>query len=44
VLADCTNAGVGPGSCKRLLPKILIRREEREYEPCDRIIVYSTAA
>jgi glycosyltransferase involved in cell wall biosynthesis len=44
VLADCASAGVRPESCERLLPKMLIRREEREYELCDRIIVYSRAA
>jgi hypothetical protein len=42
VLADCISAGVRPESCERLLPRMLIRREEREYELCDRIIVYST--
>ena len=44
VLADCKGAGIRPRSCERLRPRMLVRREERQYELCDRIIVYSTAA
>jgi glycosyltransferase involved in cell wall biosynthesis len=44
VLTDCARAGLDPRKCERVLPAVLIRRYEREYEACDKVLVYSTAA
>jgi glycosyltransferase involved in cell wall biosynthesis len=44
LLADCASVGLRPRDCERVIPLMQIRRHEREYELCDKIIVYSSAA
>jgi hypothetical protein len=44
VLADCASGGLRATDCERVIPLMQIRRREREYEMCDKIIVYSSAA
>jgi glycosyltransferase involved in cell wall biosynthesis len=44
VLADCASGGLRAKDCERVIPLMQIRRHEREYEMCDKIIVYSSAA
>jgi glycosyltransferase involved in cell wall biosynthesis len=44
VLADQAEAGVGPGEGEPVMGLSAIRMCARQYEACDRIIVYSSAA
>lgn len=44
VVEDCKSVGANPRIGGRFLPAILVRRLLRQYEMCDRIIVYSSAA
>ncbi len=44
VLYECTQAGVNPNVCAAVLPRVLIRRVERECQLCDAIVVPSTTA
>lgn len=44
VLAECKRFGIKPRNCGSILPISLIRRAQREYEMCDRIIVLSSVA
>jgi glycosyltransferase involved in cell wall biosynthesis len=44
VLADFAAAGGRSFQSGRLLPAVLMRRQEREFRECDRIVVYSSAA
>jgi glycosyltransferase involved in cell wall biosynthesis len=44
VMAECKRVGINPRNCYAALPTSLIRRREREYELCDRIIVLSSTA
>ncbi len=44
VIEECKAFGVLPRNCRATLPRLLIRRLEREYERCDYIIVPSTIA
>jgi glycosyltransferase involved in cell wall biosynthesis len=44
VLAECAATGLRPRDCERSIPPMLFGRLEREYEACDRIVVYSSAA
>ena len=44
VSIDCERFGVNPRDCSSILPAPLIRRVEREYELCDKIIALSSPA
>ena len=44
VLAACERSGVRPRNCEHFMPRILLDRLEREYEGCDKIVVYSAAS
>jgi starch synthase len=44
VLADCASGDLRAKDCERVLPSIQVHRRRREYEMCDKIIVYSSAA
>ncbi len=44
VLLECERFGVRPRDCDTLLPSLLIRRLEREYQTADRIVVPSSTA
>jgi glycosyltransferase involved in cell wall biosynthesis len=43
-LEECSRFNVDPRDCGVVLPEPLIRRREREYELCDRIVVPSAVA
>lgn len=44
VVAECAHFGINPRDCASMLPAPLIRRAQREYDLCDRIIVLSSVA
>jgi glycosyltransferase involved in cell wall biosynthesis len=44
VTLDCAQIGLDPTRIERFMPPVLIRRLHRQYQACDRIIVYSMAA
>lgn len=44
VMAECRQFGINPRNCRTVLPTLLIRRAQREYETCDKIIALSSAA
>jgi glycosyltransferase involved in cell wall biosynthesis len=44
VSSECERFGIDPRNCASMLPASLIRRAQREYDLCHRIIVLSTAA
>lgn len=44
VLRECRTFGIDPRDCDTVLPLSLIKRAEREYQMCDKIIVLSSAA
>ncbi|MGH7869324.1 MAG: glycosyltransferase family 4 protein, partial [Candidatus Dormibacteraceae bacterium] len=44
VMAECGHFGINPRNCWTILPTSLIRRAQREYELCDKIIVLSSVA
>ncbi len=44
VMAECAHFAVNPRDCASVLPVPLIRRAQREYELCDKIIVLSSVA
>ncbi|HEY6988571.1 MAG TPA: glycosyltransferase family 4 protein [Bryobacteraceae bacterium] len=44
VLADCATGGLPAKQCERVIPPMQMRRREREYETCNKILVYSSAA
>jgi len=44
VIAECRNFSINPRHCDSALPASLIRRREREYELCDKILVLSSLA
>lgn len=44
VLAECASSGLRPRDSERMIPQFLLDRHEKEYELCDKIILYSSAA
>ena len=44
VLTECEAFGIKPRNCRAILPSMLIRRMEREFEICDYIVVPSEVA
>jgi len=44
VLTECRRFGIRPENCDTVLPSLLLKRRELEYQACDHIIVPSTAA
>jgi glycosyltransferase involved in cell wall biosynthesis len=44
VAKDCASIGLNPRKGERFMPPLLVRRLVRQYEACDRIIIYSSAA
>jgi glycosyltransferase involved in cell wall biosynthesis len=44
VLAECADSGLRPRNSERMIPQFLLDRHEQEYEICDKIILYSSAA
>ena len=44
VLTECKRFSVRPENCDTVLPSLLLKRREREYEACDHIIVPSSTA
>lgn len=44
VMAECRQFGINPRNCRAVLPTLLVRRAQREYELCDKIIVLSSVA
>jgi starch synthase len=44
VLAECNRFGIRPRDCESVLPEAVVRRMEREYALCDKIVVPSAAA
>lgn len=43
-MAECSQFGINPRNCGAVPPTLLIRRVQREYELCDKIIVLSSVA
>jgi glycosyltransferase involved in cell wall biosynthesis len=44
VLTECRRFGVRPEHCDTVMPSLMLKRREREFEMCDQIIVLSEAA
>jgi glycosyltransferase involved in cell wall biosynthesis len=44
VLAECARTGLRPRDSERVIPQFLLDRHEKEYELCDKIVLYSSAA